>query len=166
MRYKSNFNSEEDYLKVIRNPKLSLKAKGIFAFIQQSNNDYCDFDDIYEVSKDSFDSVNTGIKELLKNKIISNIQTTEDTGVVYIISDTYGNYKIGYAKSFYLRWRDYQTIFPYGPEVINLIKTDKMRWLEKTLHKKYQSKKIRGEWFKLNNDDIEYLTNLKDGDIR
>lgn len=146
MRYKSNFNDADGYLSVVRNPNLSLKAKGIFVFIYQSENGCCDFDDIFKISKESFDSVNAGINELLKKKIISKVKVGDNTGVVYIIGDTYGNYKIGYAKSFYLRWKDYQTTFPYGPEIINLIKTNKTRELEKnyTINIKIKELEVNG----------------------
>ncbi len=161
MRYEINFNATDDYLSIIRNPKLSLKAKGLYAFMYHNDNNFCDFDDFLEVSKDCVDSVITGINELLKMEIVSKVKTGSDTGVVYVIGDTYGNYKIGYAKSFYLRWQSYRVAFPYGPEIIRLIKTDNMRALEKKLHKKYKDKNIRGEWFNLNKEDINYLRSIK-----
>jgi len=35
--------------------------------------------------------------------------------------------------------------------------------IEKTLHWRFRSKRIRGEWFNLDKADIEYIRRLADG---
>ena len=160
MRYTANTKNPKELIDVLHNTRLSWKARGLFTFIYECKDKTCDFDDIFRSSKDSIDSINGGIKELLKKKFISKVATGKDEGTVYIISDTYGSYKIGYAKSFYKRLKSYQTSLPYGPEVIKIIRSKNMRELEKELLNKYKEKRIRGEWFDLNEEDIQYLQNL------
>ncbi|MGI5927017.1 MAG: GIY-YIG nuclease family protein [Thermacetogeniaceae bacterium] len=146
----------KDYLSTIRNDKLKLKEKGLYAFIYKFGG-VVSFDDIFAVSKESYTSVMSGIDGLLKKEIARKVKVGKNEGVVYVIGDTYGNYKVGYAKSFYMRMEDFMTMFPYGPEVIKIIKTKEMRMLERELHDKFRHKNIRGEWFKLSDQDLKWI---------
>ena len=66
--------------------------------------------------------------------------------------------KIGYSEneSPINRFNQFKTYAPYGSEIVGFIQTDNPRMLEKTLHQKFYSKKINGEWFEINDSEINY----------
>ena len=89
-------------------------------------------------------------KELNKRK---------ERSVVYIIKGL-KLYKIGHTNNFAKRWSMYVTHSDIQPTLIHLIKTPNRVKLEKQLHKLYASKRVHGEWFAINDNDITYLRSL------
>lgn len=83
-----------------------------------------------------------------------------ESGIVYVLKADNGLYKIGRAKKFENRLLQLQTQMPYDLEVIVLIESDDYIGLEKGLHKRFVSKREKGEWFELSEEDIEYLKGL------
>ena len=80
---------------------------------------------------------------------------------VYIVSDGLGHYKIGYT--LYPTQRLSQ--IDIGPTRLKRIAIIPLPGaghnVEKELHEKYKNKKIRGEWFALNDVDLVYLKKLE-----
>jgi hypothetical protein len=67
-------------------------------------------------------------------------------------------YKIGIAQDVGLRLSTLQIGCPYLLEVITLSPLSvEAPYLEITLHTQFQEKNIRGEWFELSPEDIEYI---------
>lgn len=90
------------------------------------------------------------ISDEWKNKTQKN--TNIDCGYLYVI-EVDGNYKIGISKNVKKRFGEY-TKMAVEPKVIILEYCKKYAILEKDLHKKYEDKNVRGEWFRLNEKDI------------
>lgn len=63
-----------------------------------------------------------------------------------------GLYKIGKSINPDVREKTLQGEDPYT-ELIHTINAD----IEKFLHDKFKKKRVRGEWFKLSNRDVEYI---------
>lgn len=81
-------------------------------------------------------------------------------GFVYLIEATTGHFKIGRATNPDDRIRTFNVKLPFEVEYLCLIKTIDMRGLEAELHMRYASKRINGEWFALDPEDVEYIKGL------
>lgn len=81
-------------------------------------------------------------------------------GYVYLIQSPTQAYKIGRTVNPDNRMRTFAVKLPFEVEYICLIATNDMKQLEFDLHKMFDSKRIRGEWFALNTDDVEYIKGL------
>lgn len=87
------------------------------------------------------------------------VATRNQSGCVYLLKSN-GLYKIGITQNLEARIASLQTGSPDTIEVIHTIKTSNMTMLENELHNKFESKRVRGEWFKLNDWDVEYIKGL------
>lgn len=84
------------------------------------------------------------------------------SGFVYVVlADTL--YKIGRTMDFKKRLHTLNQLLPYELETIAVIETEDMYKLEEKLHNKFASKRKKGEWFRLEDEDIEYLKGLANG---
>lgn len=72
----------------------------------------------------------------------------------------YGLYKIGLSKDVRARIKTLGVALPFEIEPIHTIKTDDMVTLEKELHAQFNEKRVRGEWFALTPEDVEYVRSL------
>lgn len=80
-----------------------------------------------------------------------------ENGYVYILQALTGEYKIGKSVNPKKRIGQLQTNLPGVATLVHTIETDQMLWLEQFLHSRFASKKIRGEWFALSDEDITDL---------
>lgn len=69
-------------------------------------------------------------------------------------------YKIGRGRNAALRVRQIQTNTPFPVEHLFTIATSNAVALERELHQRFAERRVRGEWFALITDDIEYLRRL------
>lgn len=81
-------------------------------------------------------------------------------GFVYLVRSEGGYYKIGRTKNPANRIKTFKVKLPFEIEYVAIIQTNDMYALEKELHKKYKPKKVNGEWFSLNDDDLNYIKSL------
>jgi hypothetical protein len=69
-------------------------------------------------------------------------------------------FKIGITKDFSQRLRSLQTGNPYIIEIYNFYPIKTSRQIESLLHKRYQHRKLAGEWFQLTYQDLEEIHDL------
>lgn len=81
-------------------------------------------------------------------------------GYVYVLRSPTGAFKIGYASDPADRLRTFTVKLPFEVEYELLIKTDDMRGLEAELHEYHADKRINGEWFALDANDLAELRKL------
>jgi len=84
---------------------------------------------------------------------------TDESGYVYLLEASIGLYKIGMAKDVTKRLGAFSGM-PFEVSLICSIPCHNMRHLEKSLHFHFASKWVRGEWFALSPDDVEYIKSL------
>ncbi len=82
-------------------------------------------------------------------------------GFVYLIKSTEGIYKIGLATIPDRRMYQLQRKSPYQLEFDYLIKTTNCRALEAELHAHFFDKRVRNEWFDLDEKDVEYVKSIR-----
>ncbi len=86
----------------------------------------------------------------------------DPAGYVYLIQevDYSRQYKIGRTIDPKTRLKQVDIKTPGDTKVIALLKTKDAKTLEKQLHKKYASKRKRGEWFDLTDTQVREICNL------
>ena len=79
----------------------------------------------------------------------------DKSGYIYLLEAETGETKIGRTKKLDERVRHFTTKLPMDLRVIYYVETDNSYTLEEALHNQYVSKRARGEWFNLNDEDIQ-----------
>jgi len=77
-------------------------------------------------------------------------------GYIYVLKSR-NLYKIGRTNDFQSRMKVYQTENPFGVKIIFQKFVNDYIKAEQILLKKFKDKKVRGEWFKLDKDDILWI---------
>ena len=148
----------KSYYKLLKiNELLALKMAIDKTYNFYLNNNYTD-DYIYDYNSESFEQHKKNMDEYVKSfaKIIK-----DDKGYIYLMKDKRnGLTKIGYSK--FPEFRE-KTLQSEVPEIEMIYYNFGKLKLEKELHKAFSHKRIRGEWFELNVDDIEQIKNHIDG---
>jgi predicted GIY-YIG superfamily endonuclease len=88
-----------------------------------------------------------------------------DTGIyVYIISakEFLGLYKIGITDNIQRRIDDLQTGCPYDLFALKVYQVRNNAFIERMLHAFFHKKRVRGEWFRLESRDLEYIDDAMD----
>jgi len=94
--------------------------------------------------------------------VLDSLQTTQ-IGCVYVINATgTKHYKIGFSSTPGTddRIRHMQTGNAHELECVLELPTFHYRYIEKFLHIVFKSKRIRGEWFKLNKADLKTIEEI------
>lgn len=85
-------------------------------------------------------------------------------GFVYVFKQSGTTfYKIGMSEkeSINDRFLQFKTFSPTGCEIVSVIETDHARYLEKKLHTQFAEKRMSGEFFNLNDADIQTIKNYE-----
>lgn len=112
------------------------------------------------VCETSWVGIGTSLKKMEKRIPLSLQRTLSTEGYIYVIKSTDGKYKIGRARDVKHRLNCLQTGTPKKLKLILQIKTSNNNVLEKLCHRKFATKRLRGEWFKLTKEDLNWLKNL------
>jgi len=87
--------------------------------------------------------------------------TSKDRGgFVYLLKSDTGYYKIGHTVNPDNRITTFGVLLPFEVEYDHLIQSPDMRRLESDLHRRYEDKRVNGEWFDLSVDDVAYIKSL------
>ena len=70
------------------------------------------------------------------------------------------HYKIGFSQTPRKRLRQLRTGSPHPIIVVHELRTAFYRQIEKKLHYKFADKRGRGEWFKLEPEDVQHIKSL------
>jgi len=81
-------------------------------------------------------------------------------GVVYLIRAENGYYKIGRTKDLETRLKALTKNSPFKLEVVHTIAVDDTVIFERELHETFSAKRREGEWFLLEDSDIEIIKSL------
>jgi hypothetical protein len=76
-------------------------------------------------------------------------------GFVYLLRGHPGEYKVGYTKLVDRRLTELGATSSVEQKLIHEIKTDDPSGVEAYWHKRFQDKRMRGEWFRLNPHDVK-----------
>lgn len=94
-------------------------------------------------------------------KIEKEVDPLDRSGFVYVIylGDSGGErfYKIGMAASFGSRFDAHRCASPFESFVACAYFVGNMRDEERALHAEFADKRVRGEWFRLDDDDLDLI---------
>lgn len=110
------------------------------------------------IKKETIYFVNHLQSKISKNKAVQSKRNRD--GFVYLTQSPSGMYKIGHTKNPDNRMATFSVKLPFEIDYVCLIKTDDMKTLENSLHKKFEHKRVSGEFFNLSEEDIEYIKSL------
>jgi hypothetical protein len=79
---------------------------------------------------------------------------------VYILKTGRNLYKIGKTRDLHKRLASYHTHLPVLFRVVRQYPAANMDDLEASLHIVFQHRRVKGEWFRLNNDDLQICDNI------
>jgi len=92
------------------------------------------------------------------------VRNSRGYGFVYVFQGN-GYYKIGYSQRPPQRRLQISPKLPFELRVVCVVESLRAQHLESQLHVKFKDKRLRGEWFNLDEDDVAYIKSLeaKDG---
>jgi hypothetical protein len=83
-------------------------------------------------------------------------------GCVYILKCEYFDaYKIGKAKNPLRRSQTLDIQLPYPTEVVHVIASEDYSRLEREMHNTFANVRLKGEWFRLSERDVDLLRHFK-----
>lgn len=82
---------------------------------------------------------------------------------VYLLQDmdVTGFYKIGKSTAPTDRIGHFDTMLPFETRVVHIIEAKDCNATETMLHRHFASKRVRGEWFRLSDADVAWITKLE-----
>lgn len=83
-------------------------------------------------------------------------------GFVYLLRSSSGYYKIGRTKDPNDRIATFAVKLPFEVEYEHIISCSDMMEMERSLHARYADRRVNGEWFDLNAEDIAYIKSIGD----
>ena len=94
--------------------------------------------------------------DLLLSATDERIEQSSTLGFVYLIAGN-GLYKIGHAVNLRNRIGDIHRSVPFETELVDSIFIDDMLSLEESLLERFEDRCVKGEWFDLEDKDIELI---------
>lgn len=79
---------------------------------------------------------------------------------VYVVHAGFGEYKIGKTRCISDRLAEIGEATLTRVKPVILLSTENIDDLERTLHKTFKSKRTHGEWFRLDDDDLEQIKRM------
>jgi hypothetical protein len=87
-----------------------------------------------------------------------NFRTNTTLGYIYFVKERLNGYvKIGRSQDLEKRFQIFAVKLPFEIQLFHYIKTYNFEKIELELHEYYASKRAKGEWFKLNEEDIKNI---------
>jgi len=80
----------------------------------------------------------------------------DKSGCIYLIQSN-GLCKIGITKDFERRMADFQRTIPTEVNIVWSAEVEDAYKMERALHEHFKDKWVKGEWFDLNEDDMQYI---------
>jgi hypothetical protein len=88
---------------------------------------------------------------------------TETYGYIYVVgyAEIPGYYKIGYTNDLENRLKLFDWASPFTPIIIHSIMVSSGQKIERMLHRTFKQKRVKLEWFKLNEDDLRFIRSVE-----
>lgn len=114
----------------------------------------------YFVSQEEARAINSAHQQAAKQpvKSLPPAQTpVKRKGFVYLIGSEQGHFKIGRTKDVPSRFNTLSIQLPFKIELLHSIEVEDCIRAEAFLHEKFSDKRLNGEWFSLEEIDIEWI---------
>lgn len=128
------------------------KIRQLKSDVNDSEKKYRDEIALAQFRQAELENENAGLRALLSSK--------ERAGEVYLLQTSTGIYKIGRAKDTKKRMKAFAGL-PFRVIIKHIIQTEDMFELEIRLHQRFESKRVNGEWFALESEDVTYICSIE-----
>lgn len=151
------------------------KGETVFETLTDHYGDPCSLDEMKDVARkilEACDKLTTEEIVLLRAQWLNKIHTPSGgphaspkhksvKGWVYVLKgEGTGTYKIGKTTNLKARQKWFELHLPFKVSNVCSIATDDCGGLEESLHERFSEKRVNGEWFKLNEEDLQHLKSL------
>lgn len=85
---------------------------------------------------------------------------TLSAGYIYLLSSSVGYFKIGRALDIKTRMKSHERDYPVKLKLVHSIAVKYMIQCESFLLRLYRDKKMQGEWFELDDEDVDWIKSL------
>lgn len=85
--------------------------------------------------------------------------TRKINGHVYLLRGTNSTYKIGKTRNLKKRMKHFCGL-PFEISLVHAIPSDDITSLEKEFHDRYSDRRVRGEWFKLQEEEVQEIIGI------
>ena len=92
----------------------------------------------------------------IKGKLVAQ---RDDAGFVYVVKCA-GYYKIGATRNATQRIARFETSYPHDLKVHRVAHVQNMSLVESSLHTRFADKRVKGEWFNLDSNDLRVIARL------
>jgi hypothetical protein len=82
-------------------------------------------------------------------------------GYLYVITDKGGLFKIGITVDPSARLGGLHTTIPGGVTKVLVRETSDMKKFERAIHERFRDKRVHGEWFQLDDDDLAIIRRMR-----
>ncbi|HEU4554996.1 MAG TPA: GIY-YIG nuclease family protein [Chitinophaga sp.] len=158
-------DSYEDILKNLNSSKTSHVFNGLCQ-LKETNIDDNAFPHLKRIAETATTFKNKKlafaiITRYFPNKLEGlNFRTDNNLGYIYFIRETlFGHVKIGRSRNLEKRLRIFAADLPFETQLLRYIKTYNYEKIELELHKIFSQKRVKGEWFRLEDEDIDRINN-------
>ena len=86
----------------------------------------------------------------------------EGFGYIYLVRAESGEYKIGRSKNVSARMKNFATLAPFSFELIHTFPAHIFWKAERNLQNHFHDKRIKGEWYRLDQIDVEVICRISD----
>lgn len=90
---------------------------------------------------------------------VVNVAQRDATGFVYVVKCA-GYYKIGATRNATQRIARFETSYPHDLKVHRVARVENMSLVESSLHTRFAAKRVKGEWFNLDSNDLRVIARL------
>lgn len=87
------------------------------------------------------------------------------TGYIYVLESDDGYYKIGQTGSLQNRVKALKIQLPFKVHLLHRVAVSDPSAAERQLHQRFKDRRMNGEWFRLSQEDVEWLTSLTREDL-
>ena len=151
--YQFTYVEEDDYLAIQDNMgfipdrrDIEVMVEGLTRFLENWSTE-----DI-----ENFNEHKVSYRETCSTNETSSKTKEPEQGSIYFVQDDQGRVKIGRTKNLKQRLGEY-TKLPYEPTLITTYEAKDYIRAEKLLHEHFADKRLRGEWFNLDEEDIKAI---------
>lgn len=169
MPFKLSDHPDVESLQFLDNPSLSWRARGIMLALLQRPNRSATVRDLAAQSSDGITSIRSGLEEIIKvhygysyrnhgeHARIEQGTSSSRVGHVYVMRAKKNNlYKIGQTTDIAMRLCELSQL--HGPIYVEWVSTTvEPNEHEGRLHALFATKRVDGEWFELNERDVEHI---------
>ncbi len=115
---------------------------------------------IKQAIQDRLAEISNGVDDTIKSNSILQLPVIAEKctpNKVYFIQAENGLVKIGIASNIWVRLNTFNTASPIELTLLFWIDSNEAKKLENSFHKIFESKRVKGEWFRLTSEDLTWI---------